>query len=134
MPNYHNIIIPLYKDSKYPYFQLLGNHIIKINYGDDYDVTSNDIYRIVELTLEHEGETPHLIKFLSVFGEFTTITLGALEAVQKVTTGIKAEAFVSNSLSQKILGNYYKSKKEQEHSVKIFGNEEDALEWLKSIK
>lgn len=125
------MIIPLYKNSAHPYFQLLGDHIIKIDYGSNYDVTSDDIYKIVELTLKHEGNNIELIKFLSVFGEFTTITLGALEAVQKVTTGIKAEAFVSNSLSQKILGNYYKTKRE--HLVKIFPNEEEALEWLKSI-
>lgn len=126
------MIIPLYKNSTHPYFQLLGDHIIKIDYGKNHDVTADDIYKIVELSIEHEGSNPHLIKFLSVFGEFTTVTLEALKAVQKATTGIKAEAFVSNSLSQKILGNYYKSNRE--HPVKIFPNEEDALEWLKEIK
>ena len=131
MNNYHEKIIPLYDGSQYPYFQLLGDHIIKIVYESNYEITAEDIRIITSLVFKYEGDHIKSLKFLNVYGEFTSVTVEAIEMVKKATTGIKAEAYVLDSLPQKILGNYYKTKRE--HPVKLFPNEAEALEWLKSI-
>lgn len=126
-----NKVITLHENEQFPFVQLLGNHIIKINYGPHYEITKSDLKKITEIVNFYESKNPELIKILSLFGKFTTITLEARTYVEHATVGIKAEAFVLNQLQQKIIGNFYKTKRD--HPVKLFTDENEALAWLKQI-
>ena len=45
----------------------------------------------------------------------------------------KAESFITNNLAQKIIGNFYMKIQKPTRPTKLFTNEKDAIEWLKTF-
>jgi hypothetical protein len=70
---------------------------------------------------------------LTIPGKYSEATKEALDFIFSDASTIfaSADAYVANSLSQKIIGNFYLKLKKPNIPTRLFTNEKTALEWLK---
>jgi hypothetical protein len=119
-------------DLKHSIVQLRDDAIVQINYGDHIDIDLKEGVEIVDAIGKLTEGKKALI--LNIGGDGTSATpearkFSASPAGVKFT---KADAFVTTSLAQKILGNFYLNFNKPPVPSQIFDEVDKAIEWLKN--
>jgi hypothetical protein len=111
---------------------LRSDGIIQVNFGDDVELDAKETMEIIAASGELSGGKKALV--LNVAGKNTSATSGAREesASAEGCRFTIADAFVTKSLAQKLLGNFYLNFHKPGVPTKIFNNEEEAVAWLKA--
>lgn len=113
--------------------QLRNDGIVQVDFGDDIDIDLKESTEIVNsIGILTEGKK---VLVLNIAGKNTTAT-GAARNHSASQDGVKftmADAFVTNSLAQKLLGNFYMNFHKPGAPTKMFDDVEKATEWLKSF-
>jgi hypothetical protein len=119
-------------DLKHSILKLRADGIIQINYADHLDIDLKEGVEVVEaIGILTKGKKALI---LNVAGEGTSATAEARKYSASVA-GVKftiADAFVTNSLAQKILGNFYLAFNKPPVPTQIFEDIDQAVEWLKA--
>ncbi len=106
--------------------------IVQVNFGDDVELDIKESTEIVNaIGVLTEGKK---VLVLNIAGKNTTAT-GAARNHSASKDGVKftiADAFVSTSLAQKLLGNFYMNFHKPAAPTRLFDNVEAATDWLKS--
>jgi hypothetical protein len=111
--------------------RMRNDGIVQVNVGDDIEVDLKEAQEI-ELTIGVvTGGKKALV--LNIAGANTSATNAARNhsASPKGSEFTIADAFVTKSLAQKILGNFYLNFHKPVAPTRLFDSEEKALEWLK---
>ncbi len=112
--------------------QLRNDGIVQVDFGDDVDVDLKESTEIVNaIGALTEGKKALI---LNIGGRNTTAT-GAARNHSASEQGARftiADAFVTKSLAQKILGNFYMNFHKPYVPTKMFDDVNLAIEWLKS--
>jgi hypothetical protein len=113
---------------------LRSDGIMQVDIKPEVEITVEEIKAGVEVIRELGGGEQFPILFLA--GEYSLPSDQARSFLAKSTSKIYAlaEAYVINSFPQKIVGNFYLKVNKPKRPTKIFTNEEDAVEWLKSFR
>ncbi len=111
---------------------LRNDGIVQVNFGDDVELDLKEATDIVNAIGVLAGDKKVLV--LNIAGKNTSATSGAREHSASVEGSqfTIADAFVTNSLAQKILGNFYLNFHKPGVPTKIFNNECEAVTWLKA--
>ena len=121
----------------------LGHSVIKLREDGFVEIDCNNNH---EYSVEDIKENWAYIKELAkkdkkmlVFSNMPEFTTASKETREFVAQGwhkdfIAAEAFVIQSLGQKILGNFFLNINKPIVPAKVFTNKEDALHWLGKFK
>jgi hypothetical protein len=114
--------------------QLTSEGIMIIRCNDDFHY---ELEHVLELH-QAQKEIANGNKFptVTIIGKFTEASKEALDFVfsKEATAFALKDAFVVNSLSQKIIGNFYLKVKKPDIPTRLFTNENLAIEWLKKAK
>lgn len=73
------------------------------------------------------------LKFIVVFPPFSSATADARKWAEENQVTCKAEAIIFHSLAQRILIRFYLIFRKQNHPVKIFTEQSEALNWLNNL-
>lgn len=108
----------------------LDNTIVRVEIKRHTEVSMDDMDR--NFKLYQSFLNGRKLPFLVIFGEFSMANREVQKEFAKSQRGkIKTcEAYVINSLPHRIMGNFYIKFAKPAHPAKIFGNEEEATEWL----
>lgn len=122
------------KDVGHSVIKLREDGIIEIDCSNNYEYSVNDVKENWAIIKELAKG-----KKILVFNNMPEFTTASKEAREFVAKGehkdfIAAEAFVIQSLAQKILGNFYLKINNPVVPAKIFTNKEDAVQWLDTFK
>ena len=110
-----------------------NNRYYVVEVFDDDDFTIEDLKKIVKIQNELGGiKLPVLV----LCSPNTTGDVSMLNYLAKNENNpnSKADAFVINSLAQKIIGSFYVKLISPERPTKMFTNKEDALIWLRQFE
>lgn len=107
--------------------------IVQVNFNDKLEIDINEARDI--LNAQKELSKGKKVLVLNVAGKQTTATSAARDfaASDEATKYTLAEAYVVNNLAQKLVGNFYVNFHKPKAPTKIFTNETDAVNWLKSL-
>ncbi len=107
--------------------------IVQVNFNDKLEIDTNEARDI--LNAQKELSKGKKVLVLNVAGKQTTATSAARDfaASDEATKYTLAEAYVVNNLAQKLVGNFYVNFHKPKAPTKIFTNETDAVNWLKSL-
>ena len=97
---------------------------------DNYEIQIKDVLEIIDTQKQLGGKKiPNLISG----GKYSITNLETLKFVSKNENMpySLASAFITSSISQKLLGNFYLKTFKPERPTKIFNSKEEALIWLK---
>lgn len=112
--------------------QLRNDGIVQVNFGDDIELDIKESSEIISaIGVLTEGEK---VLVLNIAGKNTTAT-GAARNHSASKEGSRytiADAFVTKSLAQKLLGNFYMNFHKPMVPTKIFDDVQLATEWLKA--
>jgi hypothetical protein len=110
---------------------LREDDIVETDIFPEEELSVADIKEIVEAIVEVSDR--RMMPQLIVAGELSGPDLDAMRYLAKKESSPTAiaEAYVIRSLSQKIIGKFYLSINKPARPTKMFGKEEDALDWLK---
>jgi hypothetical protein len=113
---------------------LRSDGIIQVDIKPEVEITVEEIKAGVAVIEEIGGGLKYPILFLA--GEYSLPSDQARSFLAKSTskTFALAEAYVIHSFSQKIVGNFYLKVNKPKRPTKIFTNEDEAIEWLKSFR
>lgn len=128
----HKVIIDS-EDLGHSVVGLRNDGIIQVNFGDETELDIKEAKEIVDAIGKLTGGKKALV--LNIGGKNTTATTAARN-YSASEQGIKftiADAFVTLSLAQKILGNFYLNFHKPGIPTKIFDNSEEAIVWLKKF-
>jgi hypothetical protein len=115
----HKFIISLYDES---YYELC----IK----DNVEIFIEDVDRIKDAQRQLSGlRIPVLISG----GKYSTTNVDVMKYLAKNENMpySKVSAYITNSISQKLLGNFYLKINKPERPTRFFSNKKDAIDWLK---
>ena len=116
------------------------NFSVKINESNFYEIeVFNDkefgFLELEELIIAQKKLGSYKLPVLVICQEFastdTTFTKHLAKNINNPFS--KADAFVINSMSQKILANFYLKISTPERPTKFFKNKEEAVDWLKQF-
>lgn len=115
----HKFIISLVEDGYYDLF-------IK----DNVEIFIEDMSRIVDAQKQLCGQR---IPILISGGKYSTTNVDVMRFLAKNENMpySKVSAYVTNSISQKLLGNFYIKINKPERPTKFFNNKEEGIAWLK---
>ena len=119
-------------DLEHSIVSLRSDSIIQIHCKDNIEIDVKESEEMVNAIGELSGGKKALV--LGIAGDNTTATPAARNHSAS-PEGIKytlADAFVINSLAQKIIGNFYLSFHKPGVPTKVFDDIDKAVEWLKS--
>jgi hypothetical protein len=97
-------------------------------FNDNHKLEKTDIIEIIELYNTMSKSKPMLS--LTIAGEFTSVTTEARVYAEKNASISIAEAFVVNSIAQRLLIIIYIKLQRKKHPTKVFTNTESAKKWL----
>lgn len=97
---------------------------------DNVEIFVEDMLRIVEAQKQLSGQR---IPILISGGKYSTTNVEVMSFLAKNENipYSKVSAYVTNSISQKLLGNFYIKINKPERPTRFFNAKEDALIWLK---
>ena len=118
-------------DLPHTQLQLTSEGIMKIRCKDDFHYELEHVLELNQAQLEIANGK----KFptLTIIGKYTEASKEAMDFIfsKEATVSALMDAFVVNSLSQKIMGNFYLKVKKPGIPTRLFTNENLAIEWLK---
>lgn len=105
-----------------------GYYLVTVNEKEDFSV--EDLKKLVNAQKELGGER---LPVLVLCSEHATTNSELLQSISKNENNpySKADAFVIQSMAQKILANFYIKINKPERPTKFFNNKEEAIGWLK---
>jgi hypothetical protein len=112
---------------------LRNDGIVQINFGDNVEMDLKESTEIIDTISELTNDKKALI--LNIAGKNTSVTSAARE-YSASAAGLRctiADAYVVTNLAQKILANFYISFNKPLVKTRIFDDEKNAVEWLKSL-
>lgn len=114
---------------------MIGNDIVRLEYFDHVEVDLKDAKNDYSLYLKvADGKS---VSHLVIAGKYTQMTTEAMKYIkdsnQSRSAFIKAEAIVVRSLAQRVLGNFYYRLLKPKNNVRMFGTEEEAIDWIHSL-
>jgi hypothetical protein len=97
---------------------------------DNVEIFIEDLHQILDAQKELSGQR---LPILIYGGKYSTTNVEVLKYISKNENMpySKASAFVTNSISQKLLGNFYLKIQRPERPTRFFNNKQDANSWLK---
>lgn len=97
---------------------------------DNIEIFVDDMLRIIEAQKQLSGQR---IPILISGGKYSTTNVEVMHFLAKNENMpySKVSAYITNSVSQKLLGNFYIKINKPERPTKFFNNKEDAVTWLK---
>lgn len=115
--------------------QKLEADMVRVEVKPNHHIKEEDLYELLPVYEELFGENYQLF-LLTVFNPGVSI---ALETRNKFATKERsafkiAEAFVIKSLAHKIIADFVLRIQKPNHLIKVFSDEEEAHNWLKSYK
>ncbi len=115
------------------FIELLPPNIIVISLKDKSVLETEDIAEIKEIDLELTKGEDYVV--VAISGDYTSISKDAREFLvsNPMEKKRKALAFVINSLSHRILGNFFIKVNKPSAPTKIFTTKEEAIIWAKKI-
>lgn len=113
--------------------ELLAANLILITLNEGITIEVEDVHEVKKHNLELTKGNDYVIVFDS--GLYTSISKEARELMtsKKIEQHRKASAFIINSLSQKLLGNFYIKINKPNSPTKFFSAKEKAIKWAKEI-
>lgn len=110
---------------------MIEGNIIDIQYSDNVTIESDDLFEINSISLKFVKKSPYAV--LLEPGIFTTFSSEARElgASNKLEGNRVATALLGNSLSYKLIGNFYLKSNKPVSPTKMFETRDAALDWLK---
>jgi hypothetical protein len=111
--------------------QLRSDGIVEVNFGDDVELDLKESIEICEAIGKITGGEKKLI--LNIGGKNTSATSAARDHSASAA-GAKftiADAFVTKSLAQKLMGNFYMNFHKPIVPTRMFDDVDKATEWLK---
>lgn len=118
-------------DLKHSQIQLTKDEIVIIRCKDDHQYEINEVQELITATgVLTKGKK---LPTLTIPGKYTQATKEALDFIFSPGATIFAsyDAFIAQSLSQKIIGNFYLNVKKPDIPTRLFSNEKSAIQWLK---
>lgn len=114
---------------------MLNEDTVLIAYQDGVVITKEEA--VNDYKVYDEFTQRKRVKKLIISGKFTQITSEAREYIQeenkKRSHVIIAEAIVTHSMYQKILGNFYLNIVKRKYPMRIFSDIEEAKVWLENV-
>lgn len=104
------------------------DNIFVTKFEDNIKVELADIIEIIDSYNVMRRSKPLLC--LAIAGLYTSVTSEARIYAEKNASIAIAEAFVVNSIAQRLLTNVYMKLQRKKHPTKVFTTVEDAKEWL----
>ena len=108
--------------------QLIEHKIIKLTLIDDIELEQNDAKEMIAEAIDLAEGAEYTILFDAT--KPGTISFEAREEFAKSKKRIAA-AIVTNSLANKLLGNFFINFHKPTTSSRIFSDEQDAIKWLR---
>jgi hypothetical protein len=120
-------------DLAHTVLRMRDDGIVQVNFSDKLEIDINEVKEIVEAQKELSKGKKVLV--LNIAGKQTSATSAARDfaASQDAVKYTLAEAYIVNNLAQKLVGNFYVNFHKPKAPTKIFTNEADAVNWLKSL-
>jgi len=105
-----------------------GYYLVTVNEKEEFSV--EDLKKLVNAQKELGAEK---LPVLVLCSEHATTNSELLQSISKNENNphSKADAFVIQSMAQKILANFYIKINKTERPTKFFNNKEEAINWLK---
>ena len=116
-------------DNKFK-ISLIDDGYYELSIKDNVEIYIEDLRRILDAQKELSGQRIPII----ISGEkYSTTNVEVLNYISKNENMpySKASAFVTNSISQKLLGNFYLKIYKPERPTRFFNKKQDAVAWLK---
>lgn len=112
---------------------IIDKRIVKMTIRDGSHLEIEDVIEINKIKCRLTAEKKHVVLLIS--GTDTSISKEAreLSADNELARNRLAKAIVINSLAQRIIGNYFIRFNKSSTPVKLFKNENDALDWLRGF-
>src|SRR5688572_28355774 len=109
-----------------------GHLYIWVRDGEELDV--EDIKAMMEAKTQLCGDEPHTTIF--IMGNYSSISNEAriFASSKEVYKGTIAKSIVANSLSTKLVGNFFIRFNNPPAPTKLFENEKEAVKWLNQIR
>lgn len=114
--------------------RLRNDEIVQVNFGDDIDLDAKESNEIVEAIGKLAGGRKMLILNISGVNTSASSAARSHSASEDGCRFTIADAFVTKSLAQKLLGNFYLNFHKPPVPTRIFDDIERAEDWLKSQK
>lgn len=130
------VVTHIIKELDYPEvnLQLKSNDIVYVLFKDNCILDIDLQLRLLRYYAEITDNT--LMHFIFLAAENVTITKEARDNAVKIEdqSMLGASAVVVDSLPYKLIANFYLKFNKPKRPYKVFGKEEDAIKWLKTIK
>jgi len=119
-----------FKELNHSTLELTVDDILIIRCKEDYQFELQDVQEI--LLISGEITNGKKVPTLTIPGKYSQATKEALEFIfsPEATLYSSHDAFIAQSLSQKIVGNFYLKLKKPNIPTRLFTNEKLAIEWL----
>ncbi|MCB0397662.1 MAG: hypothetical protein KDD36_13490 [Flavobacteriales bacterium] len=114
--------------------EFLEDDLVHIKVLEGMEVTVDDIQKMEEVVEEQGGGRPYrnlIVAENYVTTTFKTVRYMGTEEANRLTI---ADAFVINSLPQRIMANFYLNVVKPLKPTKFFKTEEEAFSWLKQFE
>ena len=108
------------------------NKFYEIEVFDNSEFGFGELEKLIASQKEMGGDR---LPVLVMCGEYTTTDVSFMNHLSKNENDpySKADAFVINSISQKIMANFYLKIARPERPTKFFNTRDDAMKWLKQF-
>ena len=127
--------LPIIKELDFPdvNLQLKSNDIVYVLFKDD--CTLDIPLQLRLLDYYRDITKGKLMRFIFLAAENVSITKEARDNAILIEdqSMVGASALIINNLAYKIIANFYMKVNKPKRPLKAFGNEEDAIEWLKKL-
>lgn len=114
--------------------ELLENNFVRIIVKENAELNENDILKINDAKNAYVKQEPYVVLFVAPKTGNISRKARELAASEIVTKNAICKAIVANGKVGKIVGNFFVSFQKPNIPIKVFSNEESALEWIKKIK
>ena len=110
---------------------MLEPDIIYFRFNDNQLIDVEDIHATLEINfkLSDVGSVKRIIHA----GKYTTISAPARKLLEKIGLPAIAEAYIIESLAQKLIFRAYLKLRKNDHPTKSFQNLTDAVDWLRTF-
>jgi hypothetical protein len=123
-PNYEHNNAYIYK---------LENGIIKVQIKDNVSIEEKDIIEIKNINTELSNRKQYFLLFIAGKDAHISKEARELSAEEEMSKNKLAQAFVINSLAQKIIVDFFINVQKPSVLTKVFTDEEKALKWLTAL-